>query len=169
MEEIHRMQDALKRIVESINYLVYHRLIDVLKHSMKLLELREANVSSDRQREIESLIDTGASHLKMWADAIQTVENEHNTPFSFINTADVISLRDKYKRLKKWMLKNPEKYPDRDYKKYKDFRSLFGKIPHEQVGPCFSKEYVMYLANWLSLEYERAKLIHLAAAWQPPV
>lgn len=166
-EEICKMQDALKRIVESINYLVHHRLIDVLKHSMRLLELREASASSVKQEEIESQINDCTAHLKGWADAIQTEECEHNMPFSFVGTADVKALRGKYQKLTDWMMKNPEKDPARDYRGYKNFSRLFYKVPHERVGPCFSKEYVMYLANWLSLQYERAKLMHLVAARQP--
>lgn len=161
-EEILKMQDSLKRIVESINYLTHHRFIDVLKHSTQSLELREANESSDKQEETESKINEHIEYLKAWAKAIQTGERGHNTPFSFADTADAKALREAYRELREWTLKNPGKNPTDNYTKYDNFKHLFYKIPHEQAGPCYSKDFVLYLANWISLEYERAKLMHRA-------
>ena len=161
-EEISKMQDSLRRIVESINYLVHHNFIDVLKYSMELLELREAKASSDKQQDMISLIDKRAEYLKDWANAIENEEYRKNKPFSFIDTADVKAFRKAYRQLTDWLLINPEKDPAsaEEYKKeYDNLRHLFDKIPHEQVGPYFSREYVMYLANWLGFECQRARLL----------
>jgi hypothetical protein len=158
--EIRKMQNSLRRIVESINYLVHHKCIDVLKYSMELLELKEANVSEGKQHDITSEIDEATKNLKEWADAISREEYRHNKPFSFANTPDVKALREKYQKLAEWMLENPKKSPDKDYAEYDNFSRLFYKIPHEQAGPYFSKDFVLYLANWISLESERAKLLY---------
>ena len=161
-EEIRKMQDSLKWIVESINYLVHHSFIDVLKYSMELLELREAQASSDKQQDMISLIEERAKSLKDWANAIENEEIRHNKLFSFIDTDDVKDFRDAHRKLRDWLLKNPGKDPASapEYKgEYDKFRHLFDKIPHEQVGPYFSREYVMYLANWLSFECQRARLL----------
>ena len=61
------------------------------------------------------------------------------------------------------MLINPEKDPAsaKEYrKKYDNLRRLFYKIPHERVGPYFSREFVMHLANWIGFERRRAQLLH---------
>ena len=163
-----RVQDALKRIAESLNYLVHHRFIDLLKHQMKLLELGEASQPSDKEKEeMESQINICVEHLKAWTNALMAHENENNIPFSFYNDTEMITLREKYKALKKWMMDNPGKDPARNYPRYEDFQKLFYKIPHQLTGPYYSKEYVLSLANWLSLHYERGKLVHFVSIKQP--
>jgi hypothetical protein len=158
-EEVRKMQDSLKRIVESINYLVHHNLIDVLKYSMELLELKEANAPEDEQQDMISLIDERAANLKDWANAIETEEYRHNKLFSFVDTADVEAFRDAYRKFTDWLLINPDKTPV-DAEEYDNLKRLFYKIPHEQAGPYFSREFVIYLANWLGFECRRAKLMN---------
>ncbi len=169
-EEIIKLQDSLKRIVESINFLTHHSLINVLKRSMELLELKEANKSEDRQQDIVLEIDEATKDLKEWANAISRQDYKHNKPFSFIDNPDVKDFRKEYQKLSEWMLKNPGKDPttSRGYKKeYANFEHLFYKIPHEKTGPWYSKVFIKHLANWISLECERAKLLYWAVEQQP--
>ena len=162
-EEIYKLQDALKRISESINYLVHHNLINVLKDSMQLEALTEDNVLGDKQEEINELMEKitgGVEDLKDLAKKIQDEEIKQNKYFSFADTDDVKALRDAYHKLRKWTLENPGKDPEKEYKRYNNFRRLVYKAPHEKAGPCYSKEFVIYLANWAYLEYERTSLIY---------
>lgn len=158
-EEVRKVQDSLKRIVESINYLVHHNFIDVLKYSMELLELKEAKTPEDEQQDMISLIDERAANLKDWANAIETQEYRHNELFSFVETADVKAFRDAYRKFTDWLLINPDKNPA-DAEEYDNLKRLFYTIPHEQAGPYFSREFVIYLANWLGFECRRAKLMN---------
>jgi uncharacterized membrane protein len=157
-EGILEMQNSLERVVESINYLTYHDFVNVLKQSKQLLELRESNVSSREQEEIDSNIKRSVAYLKDWADAIQTEEDKQNTPYSFANTVEAKAFQDAYQKLRKWKLDNPQKDPSKEYREYDDFERLFYKVPHEQVGPYFSREFVIYLANWIGIEYELATM-----------
>ena len=161
-EEIRKMQDSLERIGESINYLAHHNFIDVLKYSMELLKLREAQASSDKQQDMISIIEGRAESLKAWSNAIGSERYKKNKLFSFIDTDDVKAYREAYQKFIDWLLINREKdpaYAEECREEYDNLRRLFYEIPHEQVGPYFSKEYVLYLANWLGFECQRSRLL----------
>ena len=161
-KEIDKLQDSLKRIAESINYLTHHSLIDVLKYSMELLELKEAKASSNKQKNIKKKINKYMKSLNNLDIAIRHEHYKNNRLFSLVDTDDVEDYRKAYQKLVDWLRKNPDKDPAsaEEYKEeYDNLRKLFYKIPHEQAGPNFSREFVMYLANWLSLEYQRVRLL----------
>jgi hypothetical protein len=155
IREISELQAAFGIIWGEIKRVAHHQIINVLKQSMELLELKEDNAPQDKLENIKSIMDKYLNGLAAWQRFLKAAELSRNDFLPEISGNEVNALHEALGEVRKYLKEHPEE-EFYQFEGRQDLKELYNKIPRETrfcaLNRNFSKEFIKYLADELGLE-----------------
>ena len=152
------LQEMLLMIQDQIKNIANHRIINVLKYSAIVLDMKESlDIEANEKiiAEQDALIKDELGLLKDWASAMHDLNVQHDNFLAPAEGKNIDKVRQTAREIEKWLVADKNRFINKS-DKFNDFQNQFYAIDLEErvstIGIPYTKDYIRALADWLSFE-----------------